>query len=112
MGKTSRNKGKEGEREVARILREKGYDASRGVQYHGGPDSPDVVGLPGVHLEVKRTESLRLYDAMQQARDDAGKGEVPVVLHRKNRHSWVAIMDMDNFLEMYMCYDKYRNTPQ
>ena len=28
MGKTSRNKGKEGEREVARILREKGYDAT------------------------------------------------------------------------------------
>ena len=40
MGKTSREKGKRGEREVAGLLRSYGYDARRGVQYHGGEDSP------------------------------------------------------------------------
>ena len=43
----SRRKGKEGELEVARILRDHGYDSRRGVQYSGSPDSPDVTGLPG-----------------------------------------------------------------
>ena len=60
MGKTSRDKGKRGEREVASLLRSYGYDTHRGQQYHGGKDSPDVVGLPGIHIEVKRTEAFRL----------------------------------------------------
>ena len=74
MGKPSRDKGKRGEREIAGLLRDYGYDARRGVQYHGGADSPDVVGLPGVHIEVKRTETLSLYPAMEQAKHDAAQG--------------------------------------
>ncbi|MCC8430114.1 hypothetical protein LJ725_14150 [Reyranella aquatilis] len=31
------------------------------VQYAGWPDSPDVAGLDGVHIKVKRAEMLRLY---------------------------------------------------
>lgn len=100
MGRKSREKGKSGEREVARILRDAGYDARRGQQFHGGPGSPDVVGIPGFHVEVKRTEAFRLYDAMQQSRDDSGKGEVPVVFHRRNRHGWVVVMDLPDWLDL------------
>ena len=100
MGKMSRNKGKTGEREIASILREYGYDARRGVQYHGGADSPDVVGLPGIHIEVKRTERLSLYDAMAQAIHDCGSN-IPVVMHRKNNCEWVAIMRLSDFMEIY-----------
>ena len=100
MGKMSRNKGKTGEREIASILREYGYDARRGVQYHGGADSPDVVGLPGIHIEVKRTERLSLYDAMAQAIHDCGTN-IPVVMHRKNNCEWVAIMRLPDFMEIY-----------
>lgn len=100
MGKASRDKGKIGEREVARILRDAGFDARRGQQYRGGAGSPDVVGVPGFHVEVKRTEQLRLYDAMQQARDESGEGEVPVVIHRRNRHGWVAIMDLSDWPDL------------
>lgn len=100
MGKMSRNKGKTGEREIASILREYGYDARRGVQYHGGADSPDVVGLPGIHIEVKRTERLSLYDAMAQAKHDCGSN-IPVVMHRKNNCEWVAIMRLSDFMEIY-----------
>ena len=42
----SRTKGKRGELELAKALRLYGYDARRGQQYHGGADSPDVIGLP------------------------------------------------------------------
>ena len=70
MGSMSRQKGKRGEREAAAELGALlGVDARRGVQYHGGPDSPDVV-LDGVaiHVEAKRTEKLTLWPAIEQDR--------------------------------------------
>ena len=98
MGKMSREKGKRGEREVAQILREHGFEGRRGVQYHGGPDSPDVTGLPGFHLEVKRVEALRLWDSYSQAVDDAADGEIPAVVHRSNDKPWIIIMGFEDFL--------------
>ena len=96
----SREKGKRGERQVAALFREYGFDAHRGQQYHGGPDSPDVVGVPGLHIEVKRTERLNLYDALAQAKRDAGE-DLPVVIHRKNDSPWVAIMDFDDWMKIF-----------
>ena len=93
----SRQKGKRGEREAAAELAVVfGCEARRGVQYQGGPDSPDVV-LEGVavHVEVKRTETLSLYTATDQARHDAG-GKVPLVLHRRNGKAWVAIVELEH----------------
>lgn len=101
MGKTSRDKGKVGEREVARLLRAEGFDAHRGVQYHGGPESPDVVGLPGIHIEVKRTEKLRMWDALSQSKSDAAEDEMPVVVHRKNNCEWVVIQPLKDWLNLY-----------
>lgn len=101
MGKASRDKGKRGERELASKLREHGYDARRGVQYHGGPDSPDVIGLEGVHIEVKRVERLSLYDALSQAKADAGPGEMPVVMHRRNNCEWVVIQPLEDWINLY-----------
>jgi Holliday junction resolvase len=100
MGKASREKGKRGEREVATKLREHGFEGRRGQQYCGLEGDADVVGIPGYHIEVKRTEQLRLRDAMAQAFADADTGEVPVVVHRRSRQPWVAIMDFDDWLEL------------
>ena len=97
----SREKGKRGERAVAALFREYGFtDAKRGQQYHGGPDSPDVVGVPGLHIEVKRTERLNLYDALAQAKRDAGE-DLPVVIHRKNDSEWVVILSFADFMKLY-----------
>lgn len=101
MGKMSREKGRRGEIEVAKLFRSYGFpEARRGQQYHGGPDSPDVVGVPGLHIEVKRTERLQLYDALAQAKMDAGE-ELPVVIHRKNESEWVVILTFDDFMKLY-----------
>lgn len=102
----SREKGKRGELELAKYLREHGYDARRGVQYKGGPDSKDVVGLPGHHIECKRVEALSVYVALAQAQKDAGAGEVPLVVHRRNgkpNHPlpWLAILTLDDYLLLY-----------
>ena len=106
MGKASRDKGKRGEREVAQILREHGYDAHRGQQYKGGADSPDVVGLPGFHIEVKRTEQARVYDFMEQAKAESAAGEIPLVVHRQNGREWLAVMTFSDFLEVCACRSK------
>ncbi len=71
-------------------------EARRGCQYHGGPASPDVVAeIPDVHIECKRSERLRLYEALEQAIGDAGE-QVPVVMHRQNRKPWVVIARLDD----------------
>lgn len=64
----SRTKGAVGEREVASMLRGYGYKARRGQQYSGANGDADVVGLPGIHIEVKRREKLNIYDAIDQAK--------------------------------------------
>jgi Holliday junction resolvase len=56
MSPHSRDKGARGEREVAAILREHGISAVR----DGRLDSDLRHAIPGVHIEVKRTERLRL----------------------------------------------------
>lgn len=94
MGSMSKAKGKRGEREAAAELGALlGVGARRGVQYQGGPESPDVV-LDGVaiHVEAKRTEKLMLWPAIEQAVSDAPEGSVPVVWHRPNRRESVVIV--------------------
>lgn len=98
-------KGKKGERELARVLREHGFEASRNAQQQqsgGGYDRPDVVveALPGVHWEAKRCERFYLYDALDQARRDSADGQIPVVAHRRNRCRWVVVLDLADFLGM------------
>ena len=92
----SNNKGKNGERELATILREYGYDSRRGQQYCGSNGDADVVGLPGVHIECKRVERLNIYDAIEQSKNDARDGE-----HRRNRKEWLVTMPLDDWMKMY-----------
>lgn len=102
MGNMSREKGKRGEREWASFCRENGYDCRRTEQYCGNTgDASDVVGLPGIHQEVKRTERFDLYGAMAQVKRDVKSGEIPIVVHRKNNHKWVVVMDADDWFALY-----------
>ena len=101
MSKFSRDKGKRGEREIALILREHGFEARRGQQYCGANGDADVIGVPGLHIEVKRTEKFRMYEALDQARNDAREDELPVVFTRKNNCDWVACLRLDDFMELF-----------
>ena len=102
----SRAKGAKGERELARKLREYGYDCRRGQQYSGANGDADVVGLDGIHIECKRVERLNIEDAVAQAKRDAREGELPAVFHRKNNHEWLVTMPMDDWMRMYRDYEK------
>jgi hypothetical protein len=97
----SRSKGKRGERLAAKELsRLFGVECRRGVQYRGGPESPDVCGIQGVHFEVKNTQSFRLWDALSQATDDAAEDTVPAVLHKRNGSPWVLVVELDDLPEL------------
>lgn len=101
-GKTSREKGKRGEREVAKALAYHGFDTRRGQQFCGANGDADVVGLPGIHIEVKRVERFNLYDALSQSKADAEvRGEKPIVIHRRNNSEWVVVQPLDDWIEMY-----------
>ena len=104
-GKKSRQKGQRGEREGASALSTAlGIKLSRGVQFKGTPDSPDIAGMTdiGLHPEVKRDEStlsLATYKAINQAVSDSGSN-IPFVLSRRNRSDWLIVLrldDLDNF---------------
>ena len=97
----SRQKGAAGERELANILKEYGYDTRRGQQYSGINGDADVVGIPGLHIECKRVEKLNLDTALEQSKRDAREGEMPVVIHRKNWQEWKVTLSLDDFIKLY-----------
>ena len=97
----SRDKGCRGERELANKLKEYGFDCRRGQQFCGANGDADVVGLDGIHIEVKRTERLSLYDALAQAKSDAREGEMPIVVHRKNNCEWVVVQPLEDWIALY-----------
>lgn len=101
MAINSRDKGRKGEQELARKLREYGYDCRRGQQYCGIQGNADIEGLPGIHIECKRVERLNLEDAMAQSKRDAREGEIPTVMHRKNNCEWLVTMRLEDFMRMY-----------
>ena len=60
-----------------------------------------ALGLPGIHIECKRVEKLNIYDAVEQSKNDARTGEMPVVMHRKNRKGWLVTMPLDDWMKLY-----------
>lgn len=111
-GKASQRKGADDERELAAVLREYGYEIKRGGSMSFG-EVPDLVGLPGVHIEVKRCEQVRLSEWMQQAERDSQhfKDGLPAVFHRRSREGWRVTMNLADFMRLY-CLQKTQSDRQ
>lgn len=104
----SKAKGGRGEREWAEFLRRHGFAAARrGQQFKGGVDSPDVLGLPYIHQEVKRVEKLNIYSAISQAIRDAAGQRVPIVAHRRNREEWLVTMRAEDWITLYKGWTRH-----
>lgn len=101
-GKRSQRKGADGERELASILQQHGYECDRGGSLTFG-EVPDITGLPGIHIEVKRVERLNVGEAMEQAIRDSGRMQdgIPTLFHRKNRRPWLVTMRLSDWLQLY-----------
>lgn len=94
----SREKGATGERELADLLKEYGYNCRRGQQFCGANGDADVVGLEDIHIECKRVEKLNLDAAMEQ------------VFHRKNRKDWKVTLRLDDFMKLYAAAEEKRKS--
>ena len=102
MGKSSQRKGRDGERELRDRLREYGYPVECGDPVSFG-EVPDLVGLPGVHIECKRVERLNVPEAMRQAVRDSERFRdgMPALFHRRNRQPWLVTMRLEDFMRLY-----------
>lgn len=102
----SKAKGARFERALASFFRAQGYDnARRSAQYCGNSgEAADVVNLPGIHVEAKHCEQMRLYEWMAQAIRDAeagGGNTLPAVFHKKNNAEILVTMTIDNWFNLY-----------
>ena len=100
----SRDKGKRGERELARWFNSLGFDCRRGQQYCGVQGNADVVGLAGIHVEVKYRDKMTQGDletAWNQANNEKQSGTIPVVVWRRTySRGWMVTMNTSHFVDM------------
>lgn len=99
----SRRKGKDGELEAARALREHlGLPVTRAAQ-HSGKEQADLRGTPGIHWEVKRRKRIGAMQFAEQAWDEARDDDVPVVLMREDGSTEWQVMiplgQLERFIE-------------
>lgn len=90
-GRRSKRKGAAGEREAVRLLQSIGLPAARASYGQQAAGLPDVVAGP-LAVEVKRTERPSLSLWADQLLDRAADEQVRILLWRRNRGPWVAIM--------------------
>lgn len=102
----SKNKGKRGELEFAKLCKSYGYDCRRSQQFAGMNGDADVVGLNGIHIEVKRVESLNISKAMKQSINDNINNDIPIVAHRKNNEEWLITMRAEDWFKLYERWEK------
>ena len=100
-GKSSRDKGQRGEREVCSILRSAGYRAKRGWQSRdGGKGESDVVTDFPFRPEVKFQETLNIYAAIDQVNND-NSGTVPnCIVFKKSRGEWWAAIPFQDLIRL------------
>lgn len=106
----SRSKGKRGELEFVHFCRDHGIEARRTQQYSGTEGTADVLlpAFPWLHVEVKRTEKFRIYDALEQAEGDAFQaGKLAAVFHRRNRGEWIMVCGGLTGLDLMRAWDNF-----
>lgn len=97
----SKKKGSKGEWEFCNKFNALfGTNLRRSQQYCGANNDADVVGIDGIHFEVKRVEKLNLSKAMDQALNDCGDN-IPVVAHRRSREPWMITVRLEDLEKLF-----------
>ena len=110
IGRRSRQKGAQGERDVANELRVIYPDAARGgllqTQYGRGSNACDVEHTPW-WVEVKRGARPNIQGAYDQSVSETD-GRPPLVVSRKDRSVWLATMTLDRFIHLVRIIQEYQ----
>ena len=120
MPNPMKKKGDDYERQISKYINfQTGLNSSRaplsggGAQFLIGNDragSADILGVPYIWPECKRTERLSIYEAMAQAmRGVAAKktGEFPTVFTRRNfmdTENSLVVMLLKDWIKLYQSY--------
>lgn len=108
IGKSSKARGKRGELSLVHALRDAGFtEARRTAQYCGKAGTSDVVGIEGLHVEVKNQERLNIWSALAQSQRDTeadGNGNIPAIIFKRNRSGWYVALPLPNFIKLYKLY--------
>ena len=110
MANNQKRKGDEWERNLADWFTKKlGISVMRSLytsdpMVRKGKGNSDLIGTPQLAVEAKRTETFEVHKMMAQARRNAGKNEMPCVIHRRSRQSIEdahVVMRLDDFTRIY-----------
>lgn len=83
-----------------------------------GAGLADLIGTPGLHLELKRVEKLNIRAALRQATDSVNARtttDMPVVITRQSRMKTgdsIVALTLDNFLKLYDAYLSQLGVPR
>ena len=110
IGRRSRQKGAQGERDVANELKPVYPHAARGgllqTQYGRGSNACDVEYTPW-WVEVKRGARPNIQGAFEQATSETD-GRPPLVVSRKDRSVWLATMSLERFIHLVRIIQEYQ----
>ena len=102
-GKHKRSKGKRGELEARDQVRKHwGFtDCIRAAQ-RDGQYGADLIGTPGLHIEVKRRAQIAALNWMRQAIEDCNRRTgIPVLIMREDRDKkWYAMVRLEDGREL------------
>jgi hypothetical protein len=113
IGRSARIKGKNFEREVAKILSDwytqlTGRDIKlRRVPNSGGlnikgdimtEDITEMIDFP-FHIEIKKQERNNVHDYYRQSEHDAPKNKIPTVIFSRNNDHTYIMLELNNFLK-------------
>lgn len=113
-GRSPKDKGAGYEREVSTYLTSAlGIPVARSILtqqlFNKRQGNSDLIGLPGISPELKRTEALNVRSALRQAATNVSPSTVPAVITRRNRESTgqsMVVLHLDDFLTFYRAWLK------
>ena len=98
-GRGSRTKGGRGEAEAIHLLRDIGFDARRNFG-SGSAGGSDVIGVPDHAIEIKRCETVKVWQWISQCEAASHPTETAVVVFRRSRSPWYAVLDAGSYFAM------------
>lgn len=108
-GKSIREKGKEGEREAAKLLAEilgEGVEIKRNLMAQARDGGTDLTGLKFLAVEVKRQETLSLPAWWRQTCQQAPAGRIPMLMFRRNRTPWYFVLPYSKAESGFKIYER------
>jgi len=115
-GKSSQQKGKRFEREIAKQINKKFETNVRRTPLSGGLSfKGDIISIDDNSIisefswECKNQEKLNIWKALEQSRNDAPQRTMPVVVFTKNHERDYVALEFEDFMNLLKELEDLRN---